>query len=281
MHELNLIDNSFDLKLASEYHISIQLGLDGFSFCILDIRRSKYIVLRHIPLIVGKTQFLSRKLETLFDQEENLHASFKSVTITYSTTKATLIPKEYSKDFYLNSLASFTNELSRNDVVSTDVIHGFNYQLMYSFPKELMILLNRKFTDFKFRHKSIPLISTAVTQQTESKNSLLINFEKKYIRMVAFKNQQIELYNSFYFKNETDFLYYTLNVWQNLQFDPEHDEVLIGGYVADDSSYIRQIKKYISTIHFLKPSDDFNYGNIFEKVQKHQFISLLNTYSCA
>ncbi len=281
MHELNLIDNSFDLKLASEYHISIQLGLDGFSFCILDVSKNKYLVLRHIPLIVGKSQFLSRKLETIFDQEENLHASFKSVTITYSTTKATLIPKEYSKDFYLNNLASFTDDLSRNDVVSTDLIHGFNYQVMYSFPKEIMILLNRKFTDFKFRHKSIPLLGTVLAQRTENKNSLLINFEKKYIRLIAFKDQQIELYNSFYFKNETDFLYYTLNVWQNLQFDPEHDEVLIGGYVADDSSYVRQLKKYISTIHFLKPSTDFNYGNMFDKIQKHQFVSLLNTYSCA
>ncbi|MBV5348593.1 DUF3822 family protein, partial [bacterium] len=107
-----------------------------------------------------------------------------------------------------------------------------------------------------------------------------INFEKKYIRMIALKDMQIELYNSFYFKNESDFLYYTLNTWQSLQFDPERDEILIAGYVADDSGFIRQVKKYISNVRFLKPSADFNYGNTFEKIQKHQFVSLLNTYPC-
>lgn len=280
MHELNLIDNSFDLKFASEYHISIQLGLDGFSFCILDITRNKYLAFRHIPLIVGKPQFLSGKLETLFDREEMLHATYKSVSITYSTNKASLIPKEYSKDFHLNNIAAFTDELSRSEVVSTDQVSGFNYQLMYSFPKEIMILLNRKFTDFKFMHKSVPLIAAVRNQRNEHKNSLLINFEKKYIRMIAFKESQIALYNSFFFKNESDFLYYTLNICQNLQFDPERDEILIGGYVADDSSYIRQLKKYISNVKFLKPSTDFNYGTIFDKIQKHQFISLLNTYPC-
>ncbi len=280
MHELKFIDNSYDLKLASEYHISIQLGLDGFSFCILDERQNKYIVFRHIPLIVGKLQFLSKKIETIFDQEKMLHVSYKSVSITYSTNKASLIPKEYSEPEYQHKVAELTTELSRSESIYTDDIPGFNYHLVYSCPKELMTLLNRKFTDFQFRHKSVPLLASALSQHSESKNSLLINFEKQYIRIVAIKEMQIVLYNSFYFKNESDFIYNTLNIWHIMQFDPERDEILIGGFVADDSSYVRQLKKYISNIQFLKPSTDFNYGTIFETVQKHQFISLLNTYPC-
>ena len=143
-----------------------------------------------------------------------------------------------------------------------------------------MTFLNRKYTEFKFMHKSIPLLSATNNQRNEKKNTLLINFENKYIRMIAIRGSQIDLYNSFYFKTETDFLYYTLNIWHSLQFDPERDEILIGGFVADDSSYVRQLKKYISTIHFLKPSIDFSYGSLFDKTQKHQFISLLNTYLC-
>lgn len=280
MHEINWIDDSFDIRLASEYHISIQIGLDGFSFCILDTRRNKYVVFAHVPLIVGKLQFLSRKIETIFDQEEKLNASFKSVSITYSTNKATLLPKEYSGSASFLKIASINSEVSRNEEISANDIPGFNYQLIYSYPKELMTLLHRKYTDFTFRHKSIALIASAVDQCAEKKNTLVINFEKKYIRMIALKDMQIELYNSFYFKNESDFLYYALNTWQSLQFDPERDEILISGYVADDSAYIRQLKKYISNVRFLKPSADFNYGNTFEKIQKHQFVSLLNTYPC-
>jgi len=88
------------------------------------------------------------------------------------------------------------------------------------------------------------------------------------------------LYNSFYFKNESDFLFYTLNICHNLHFSAERDEIIIGGFVADDSAYIRQLRKYISNIQFLKPLVGFNYGNIFDKVQKHQFVSLLNSHSC-
>ncbi|MDP2336126.1 MAG: DUF3822 family protein [Bacteroidota bacterium] len=280
MHELNIVDESYDLKLTSEYHLSIQVGLDGFSFCILDIHRNKYVVFRHIPLIVGKLQFLSRKIESIFEQEEKLNAAYQSISISYSTNKATLIPKEYSDSDYFEKIAGLTNDISRSEEVRSDKLPGFNYQLVYSFPKELMTLLNRKFTDFQFRHKSTSLLASVVDQRNEKKNTLLINFEKKYIRMIALKGAEISLFNSFYFKNESDFLYYTLNICHSLQFDAESDEIIIGGYVADDSSYIRQLKKYISNVQFLKPSSEYNYGSIFEKVQKHQFVSLLNSYPC-
>lgn len=280
MHDLNFADESFDIKRATEYHLSIQVGLDGFSFCILDVHRHTYILFRHIPLIVGKLQFLSGKIESVFDQEEILNASYQSVSVTYSTNKATLVPTEYAEPDFGLKAARLTNELSRTEEVRTDELPGFGYQLAYNYPKDLMTLFKRKYTDFKFIHKSVPLLASLVAQRNEKKNTLLIHFEKKYIRIIALKGTEITLYNCFYFKNESDFLYYTLNCCHSLQLDAERDEFMIGGYVADDSAYVRQLKKYISTIQFLKPSSGFSYGNIFEKVQKHQFVSLFNTYPC-
>ena len=280
MHELNFVDETFDLNRTTEYDLSIQVGLDGFSFCILDRRRKKFIVLQHIPLIVGKLQFLPNKMEAIFDQEEKLAASYQSVSVTYSTNKATLLPKAYAGSGIEDQIAKLTNDIGRSEDIALNDLPGFNQQLIFSYPKELMTLLNRKFIEFTFMHKSVPLLALAVDQREEKKNTLLINFEKQYIRMIVLKDLEIALYNSFYFKNESDFLYYTLNICHTLQIDPERDELLIGGYVADDSGYIRQLKKFVSNVRFLKPSESFYYSPTFNKVQKHQFVSLLNSFQC-
>lgn len=280
MYELKVIDESFDLKYTSEYHLSIQAGLDGFSFCILDKRTKKYLVFRHIPLIVGKLQFLARKIETIFEEEELLSQAYQSVAITYSTNKATLVPNEFAEPQVINHLADFTGDLSRAEIVGTNQLPGFSYQLVFSYPKDLLNVFNRKYTDFCFRHKTIPLLSTALIQRNEKRNTLVINFEKKYIRIIALKGNEISLYNSFYYKNEPDFLYYTLNICHTLQFRPDQDEVLIGGYVASDSGYIRQLKKYLGVIRFLNPFPEYNYGTFFNKMQSHQFVSLLNSCEC-
>ncbi|MBC8005215.1 MAG: DUF3822 family protein, partial [Verrucomicrobia bacterium] len=270
----------FDLNNTPEYHLSIQVGLDGFSFCILDIIRKKYLVLQHIPFVVGKPQFLPKKMEMIFDSQEKLNATYQSVSVTYSTNKATLLPKSFPESDLFIKIASLTNDIGKNEDVGVNGLAGFNQQLIFSYPKEMLTLLNSKFTEFSFRHKSVPLLASAVEQRNEKKNTLLINFEKQYIRMIVLKGMQMELYNSFYFKNETDFLYYALNICQTLHIDPESDEILIGGYVADDSTYIRQLKKFVSNVYFMKPPAGFHYSNTFDKVQKHQFVSLLNTYSC-
>ena len=280
MHELNFVDETFDLIRATEYHLSIQAGLDGFSFCILDITRKKFLVLQHVPLIIGKLQFLPKKMEAIFDKEEKLTACYQSVSVTYSTNKATLVPKAFADSELAGKIAEFTNEIARNEEVAVNDLPGFNQQVIFSYPRELITLLNRKFTDFTLMHKSVPLLGSAVDQRNEKKNTLLINFEKQSVRIIVIKDMQIALFNSFYFKNETDFLYYTLNICQTLQIDPERDELLIGGDVAGDSAYIRQLKKYVSNIHFLKPSTGFNYSHTFDKVQKHQFVSLLNSFQC-
>ena len=137
MREINSIDEKFDLKHTSEYHLSIQLGLDGFSFCILDIFRHKYMACKHIPLVVGKLQFLAKKIESIFETEEMLNASYQSVSIAYSTNNATLIPKEYTEPSNLIKIAALTNEISRNEDICSEDLPGFNYQLVYSYPKEV------------------------------------------------------------------------------------------------------------------------------------------------
>lgn len=280
MHELNLVDHSFDLRLTSEYHLSIQLGLDGFSFCILDLLRQRYLVFRHVPFVVGKPQFLPQKAEAIFNEDEKLNAGYKSVSVIYSTTQATLVPREFSDGPDLQKISALESNSTRTEALRTENIPGLNYQLVYQVPRELLSLLNRKFTEFRFCHKTSTLWSTFMAQRSEKRNSLLVNFEKKYLRIIAVKDAELVLYNSFFYKNEADFLYHTLNVWHTLRFDAERDEILLGGFVAEDSAYIRQIKKYISNVLFLKPFSDYDYGGLFEKSQKHQFVSLLNSYSC-
>jgi hypothetical protein len=280
MVELNLIDKAFDLKNTSDYHLSIQLGLDGFSFCILDLRTKKYVVLKHIPLIVGKPQFLVRKVEAIFNEDEKLNVDYHSVGILMVTNRAGIIPKEFSDQLFDNGFPVALGEIEKFEDFHVIDIPGFDQNLYFNYPKEILTFINHKFTQFSFKHISLPLIASAMYQRNEKRNRLVINFEKNILRIIAIKDGLLTLHNTFYFKNETDFLFHTLNIFNTLHFKPETDEVLIGGYVADDSVFIRQLKKYIQNIVFLKPSLDFSYGALFEKIQKHQFVSLLNNYPC-
>lgn len=280
MHELTIVDESFDLKFASEYHLSIQAGLDGFSFCVLHCSQNKFVVLQHIPFSAANYSFLARKIETVFEQEPKITAAYQSVSVALSTDKATLTPKVFSDKSLLKSAANLAFELTRNEDILTRDLPGLNQQISFCYPKDLLALFSRKFNEFNITHLAVSNLLSALLQRDETRNALLVHFGKKNINLIALQGSQIALFNSFYFKNESDFLYHTLNCCTKIQFDPQIDEMLVSGFVADDSSYIKQLKKYIGNVYFLKPPAEYRYSNIFEKVQKHQFVNLFTSGPC-
>ena len=91
--DVSFFDESFDKNLLPNYHLSLQLGLRGFSFSILDTKRNKYIGLESIqfetnldfPAICDAFQEQLNKKELLQDE-------YKSVSAAIVHNKSTLIP---------------------------------------------------------------------------------------------------------------------------------------------------------------------------------------------
>jgi hypothetical protein len=280
MNELHVVDHTFDLKLASEYQLSIQISLDGFSFCVLNSAKNKIIVFQHVPFAVSNTAFLAKKVESVFEQVPMLNAAYHSVSVSYLTDKSTLIPKLFSEKLLLDTVASLAFDRNKSEVLLTNDLPQFKFQIVFAFPKELLNLLNSKYADYQIKHHAVRLLESAICPTEENQTLVLIHFEKKHFNLMIVKDSDIIFHNCFYYRNESDFLFHTLNCCHKLQIDPEADEMLISGFVADESGYIKQLKKYISSVSFLKPDPEMRYMNIFDKVQKHQFATLLNFQPC-
>lgn len=280
MHEISYVDETFDLNFTLEYHLSIQAGLDGFSFCILDTVQKKYVLLRHIPLAIKKSQFLVGKIREIYELEEVLNKTFKSVMIGYNDQKATILPVAFSDNNQTKQVFELNQSIERNEEVSSCSIKSFSQDIVFSYPHELRSFFDSKYPEYHLFHTTYPMLNASIQQKGKAGKTVILNFNKKYFYIV-FIEKNIRLFNSFYYKTETDFLYHTLNICKNLGFDAEKDEVLISGTVASDSDYIRQLKKYLLHVNFLKPDQDFHYSYTFEKTPGHYFAELFNSYKCA
>jgi hypothetical protein len=112
------------------------------------------------------------------------------------------------------------------------------------------------------------------------KNALLVHFDKKSMLVAGVNGSKLLLFNNYFVKSEYDCLFYTLNAWRLLRFDAENDELFISGSVAESSSFVNQIRRYVAQVSFLRPSGGVNYERLFENVEAHQFVSLLDAYPC-
>ncbi len=279
MHDILHADETFDLNYSLEYHLSIQLGLDGFSFSVLDTVQRKYVLLRHIPLVTKRTAFLTGRVREIFDAEEILNKPFKSISVVYHDQRATLVPSVFTDDSLLRSVVDLNQELDRHEAVAACSLTTFAQDVVFAYPEELRTLLDEKFSNYRFFHSTYSLLNAAVQQKGKSTNTVVINFSKYFFHLIVLKSN-IRFFNSFYYKNEGDFLFHTLNVCKQLGIDAEKDELLLSGWVPIESDYIRQLKKYMMHVNFMKPDYELHYSYTFDKTPSHYFAGLLNAYRC-
>ena len=108
MHDLSLLDETLDINITRSYHLSIQIDLNGFSFCILDSTRNKYVALNHYSL-KKEEEAVPEEIREIFGKDEFLNQEYKSVKIIWQSERSTLVPEPLFNKENLNDYFTFNH----------------------------------------------------------------------------------------------------------------------------------------------------------------------------
>ena len=81
MRDICFIDKTFDNTQTQQYHLSIQISLDGFYFSVLDIPKGKYVLLTGHHFFLKRGRLLLKHVRDVIDADEIFTKEFKSVEI--------------------------------------------------------------------------------------------------------------------------------------------------------------------------------------------------------
>jgi hypothetical protein len=93
------------------------------------------------------------------------------------------------------------------------------------------------------------------------------------------QGSKIEAYNSFFIQNETDALYYILNLIGNFN-DNLKTEVLLLGKVNRADSLIYMLKNYFEKIRFAEYASDYNISYLLMNESQHRYVELFELLLC-
>jgi len=114
--------SSIDFNNLNEKHLSIQLSLDGFSFCIINklemqIEKLQYFSFEdHSPT----PDKLLQNVEAVFKKEKALQKRYGSVNITHVNQLSTLVPKSLFDEDRIRDYLKFSSKTYTNDYVVHD-----------------------------------------------------------------------------------------------------------------------------------------------------------------
>lgn len=282
MQDISFTDKTFDSNQTLLYHLSIQISLDGFSYCILDIPKGKYVLLKEYPLSVRRSGLLAGHIRDIVEKEEVLNREFKSVDILYSTSRFTLVPQAIYSEGAGKKFFNFNNITQKDDCIEKTLLTQAKAYCIYDMPENLKDFISEKFPKSKLYHHIFPLIQTALQQNrnTEGRKKIHINFFRDNFDIIVIEGSELLLYNNFNFKNEKDVIYYVMYIFDQLKLSPESSEVVFHGKLSTSNPHYTLLKKYVSKVSFSQLDSAYLYSYTFNKVPSHYYSSLFNVYKC-
>ncbi len=280
MASFSFTDETFDRNISSSYFLSIQVNLDGFSFCTLDPVRNKYIQLRHIPLINNAP--IINQIESLFEEIETLNLPFKKTLVLVPSRHATLVPSGIFDPALKDEWLKFCLNLDEGQLVLFNKVKMADAFNVFSVNKALYKIMNLQFPEPVFFHQYTPIIESTLSTKVLANDriALFINLHPDFFDIVVFGKNNLKLCNSFPIKSENDFIYFTLFVFEQLKLEPTNTDVVINGWHPDYSNLFKQLANYIRNLKQTELPGIFNYSYYFHETRMGSFYNLLSLASC-
>lgn len=268
---------------SKNYKLSIQLSLDGFSFCIFNETQNKFLsieshVLRNVKNIDGFCNIF----QNFVQHHPWLNLSFKQVNILYECERSTLIPTPLYDEKEQENYIKLNFNVAEDQIIKTDKLVNVDAQKLYIVPKQIIDLANNLFPGHHLSsHASVLIESVLVLNKNQpALKRCFVNARNSYLDISITEGSKLLYYNAFNYKTKEDFIYYLIFVLEQLKLNPEDIELILSGFMDKNSKLFELVYKYVRNISFAQLTESFNYSYIFNDVPAHQYTNLLNLYLC-
>jgi len=239
--------------------LSIQVSLNGLSFCIYDNFANRFIYTNTIPF--DKKQNPIEALEYLkAELASNIHFSddFETVTIIHYNELATLVPESLYNEANNAEYLKYNSKILKTDFIASDKLKYQDIISVYVPYVNINNYIFDTFGEFTYTHAATLFTDATTVLNSDSDDiNLYINIQGKTMQLVAYKTKKLQFYNFFEFSTAEDFIYYILFTCEQQQLDPETLHLYIVGDIENNDENFKIAYKYIRHVEILKGATDF------------------------
>ena len=271
----NTTHSLFDLAALQQnaneqYHLSIQLGLNGFSFCI---RKDNII------LAIESYHHALSQLEETLKNHEWINKKYASIQINITARKHTLIPASIFDTKEQKNYLQFNHNRSEKLEAVSDRLKQIEAYQVYGITVPEQELINTFFPKASIRHYGSTLIDS-ILQQKSNTPQIYIHIQKKSIDILVCNEKGLQLFNTFKHQSAEDFIYYTLFVCEQLELNPDEIDCCLLGEIDKPSDIYDLAYKYIRNIRFIKRNENVQLSPVINQIPEHFYYSLLHQHLC-
>ncbi len=264
-----LIDPTFDPAAASACNLLIKVGVDHFSYAIINKETNQVSAVFDQQECDDGAQQFAERLKT----DTYLKLPYQQVKAAIHTANTIAIPNDLFNEADSESHAQFFTE-AHSGKLYRQVQSHFGFTTIFTLPRatdEGLAELNNE----KKLEQNAGLILLA---EKLDENSLVLDFSVGAFNVLYIKDQQIVFQQNFEAENGEEFNYYVLLMINQLNIKPETTVQLTGIIHEGDEKY-NCLLKYFSKVNFMTVNSSLN-QEVLDDMPAHYYTNLLALDQC-
>lgn len=274
-------NTSLDFNNLHEKHLSIQISLDGFSFCIIHRIEKQIEKLKYIPFqdAVSTPEKLLQKVESIFKTERHLQKRYGSVNVTHVNQLSELVPRSLFDKERIRDYLKFSSKTFTNDYIVYDELDNHDMINVYIPFVNVNNFLLERFGSFEYKHFTTILVNNILNTYRYSEHPhMFAHIREDQFELVVVADNKLLFQNSFKFKNKEDFIYYVLFTAEQLKLNPEEFEFILVGNINTNSDLYKIAYNYIRKVSLIENRSEFRFPSQIDDASKRRHFTLLNQY---
>ena len=247
---VEIAESSFDPADSPNHTLSIRFLPDGFCFVVASLTERRPL---YFCLIKEAGKSVMQQFTEQFNKLDSLRRQYSEVFFLNDDKAYTLMPSTILNEADRMAYWQFSTHGEAEQVkIMQDPLEFCDAALLHGIPTELANLLTDRFPSIQFIHRQSILATQTMVQNKESgEESVGILMGNGFFDLVVVKEKSLQMVNTFPRRNDEEFLYFTLNVFDQLKLDPYKAKVTMRGDLTGKEPVITQLGKYVNDINII------------------------------
>ncbi len=244
-----------DLILEDYHKLSIQVSLNGLSFCILDTIGKKIVKAeKHIFDHRLNPYEAQKELKRFIKKQQIKDFEFSEVVVVHRNDLFSLVPKVLFDPNELANYLKFNTKILANDLLEYDEIPAFEMVNVYVPFVNINNFIYDQFGDFEFKHHSTVLVESLLGSKASSAESICYAYvTSDELDLIILQNKKLLFYNNFSYNTPEDFLYYLLFTLEQLRLDPNEIKLRLFGAIDEGDPIFTICQEYVKHLSLYIP----------------------------
>ncbi|MDR5590447.1 DUF3822 family protein [Christiangramia sp. SM2212] len=255
----DMVETATTSQNTNNKKLSIQVSLNGLSFCILNKQDNKILYFKRIDFErqLDPIKVLS-KIELTYEQENELNQPVNEVVLLFTNNLFTLVPEKMFDEDNAASYLKFNTKILKTDFIAFDKIEPETINVYIPYANITNYFFD-KYGEFEYQHSLSVLIESLLKLEKSAKPKVYLHSHLNTYELVVIENTRLVFANSFEFETKEDFLYYLLFTAEQLNLDPQEFELILLGDIQKDSAEYKMAWEYIRNISFMGPFHSYQF----------------------